>query len=145
VVLPAFACRTPLLQHTPTDISRPSMHPQQQTCCCRFAAVGPCWDSQTDGLTPYHFIDSTMHSMWEVSTINENNVQWLSTILTPTMTFRPYEQYMLTGCHGLYLCQLCLCSKSQTASAINTRQTNRQTKSQVQLNVISTQADIWPE
>ena len=27
--------------------------PQQQTCSCGFAAVGPCWDGQTDAL-PFH-------------------------------------------------------------------------------------------
>jgi len=31
-----------------------------------FAALGPCWDRQTDRQTPYHFIDPAPHTMWEV-------------------------------------------------------------------------------
>jgi len=31
--------------------------------CCRFAAVGPCWDRQTNRWKPYHFIDTAMHTM----------------------------------------------------------------------------------
>jgi len=38
VALPAFACRTLLLQQS-IDISCLS-GPQQQTCCCMFAPVG---------------------------------------------------------------------------------------------------------
>jgi len=45
------------LQHL-IDISRPP-GPQQQTCSSGFAAVGPCWDRQTDGhcaVSPYVLI-----------------------------------------------------------------------------------------
>jgi len=53
--LPAFARHTPLLRQS-IDIScPPSRH--QQTCSSGFAAVGPCWDRQTDRQTdtvPFH-------------------------------------------------------------------------------------------
>jgi len=53
VALPALARRTPLLQQS-IDISCPRAHTQQQTCSGEFAAVGPCWDRQTDGRTDGH-------------------------------------------------------------------------------------------
>ena len=40
----------------------PSMGPQQQTRCCRFAAVGPCWDRQTDRQTPYRYTGPPPHA-----------------------------------------------------------------------------------
>jgi len=59
--LPAFARHTPLLRQS-IDIScPPSRH--QQTCSSGFAAVGPCWDRQTDRRTPHRFIDPTLHTM----------------------------------------------------------------------------------
>ena len=53
MALPALARRTPLLQQS-IDISCPRAHTQQQTCSGEFAAVGPCWDRQTDGRTDGH-------------------------------------------------------------------------------------------
>jgi len=70
VALPAFARRTPLLQQS-IDIFR-ALGPQQQTCCrigvgktCRIGVVGPRWDrdGQTDGRTPYRFIDPAPHTI----------------------------------------------------------------------------------
>jgi len=37
--------------------------PQQQTYSSGFAAVGPCWDRQTDGRTPYRFIEPAPRAM----------------------------------------------------------------------------------
>jgi len=47
VALPAFARRTPLPQQLIDIYCPPS--PQQQTYSSGFAAIGPCWDRQTDG------------------------------------------------------------------------------------------------
>jgi len=53
MALPAFARRTPLLQQ-PIGISCPP-GPQK--------AASPCWDRETDGRTPYRFIDHAPHTM----------------------------------------------------------------------------------
>ena len=44
--------RPPLLQRS-IDVSCPP-GPQQQTCSSGFAAVGPCWDRQTDAVPIHH-------------------------------------------------------------------------------------------
>ena len=62
VALPAFVH---LLLQQSIDSSC-WLGPQQQTCSSGFAAVGPCWDRQTDGpfgWTLYHFIDPAPHNM----------------------------------------------------------------------------------
>jgi len=35
---------------------------QQSIDSSRFAVMGPCWDGQTDGRTPYRFIDPASHT-----------------------------------------------------------------------------------
>jgi len=47
----AFARCTPLLQQSIENLKSPTPDPQYQTCCSGSAAVGPCWDRQTNGQT----------------------------------------------------------------------------------------------
>jgi len=61
VALPAFARRRSLQQQSDYIFCLPGS--QQQTCSSLFAAVGSCWDRQTDGRTPYRFIDPAPHTM----------------------------------------------------------------------------------
>ena len=48
------------------SISPACLGPQQLTCSSAFAAVGPCWDRQTDGRTPYRCVDPAPHAMQAV-------------------------------------------------------------------------------
>jgi len=77
VALPGFARRTPLLQQS-LDVSCPP-GPQQQTCSGGFAAAGMCaMLGQTDGRTPYRFVNAGSHTMRAMS-VNE------TTKLAPTL------------------------------------------------------------
>jgi len=66
MALPAFARYKPLLQQLISISCLPGK--QQQTCSSRFAtvaALGPCWDRQTDGQTDtvqFHRLCSTYHA-----------------------------------------------------------------------------------
>ena len=48
------------------SIAPACLGPQQRTCSSAFAAVGPCWDRQTDGRTPYRCVDPAAHAMQAV-------------------------------------------------------------------------------
>ena len=57
-------CWAPVVQQS-TDISCPP-GPQQQTCSSGLAAIGPRWvrqtDRQTNGRTPYRYVDPAPHT-----------------------------------------------------------------------------------
>jgi len=57
--------------------------PQQQTCSSGFAAVGPCWDRQTDGQrTPYDYIDPAPHTVLAVPVIGVSRLAVVTSRLT---------------------------------------------------------------
>jgi len=67
VALPAFThryCCVPTMQQSVSPACQ--AHSSKPAMFSEFAAVGPCWDRQTDGQTPYHYTDPAPHTVWAV-------------------------------------------------------------------------------
>jgi len=102
--LPAFARRTPLLQLSISVFYLPD--PQQQTCSSGFAVAGPCCDRQTDGRTPYYFIDPAPHTTWTVPKNDNNNNKlciciavWRTSLILTGALIRKQVRYKVFGKH----------------------------------------------
>ena len=81
------ACIHTLLLQQSTDMSCPP-GVQQWTCSKGFAAVGPCWDRETDGRTKYHYILHRLCSTYYAGSAN-NNRQHLSLIHSTQSRVQP--------------------------------------------------------